>query len=1064
MKVEPSFFCDQDAPLISNFLLTIKDASDIVEAYRSRQIGEEITLIEELGGINGITEKLKSNRSTGLLSTEDHSERKSLYGVNKPQKEKKFSYCELCIEALRDRTLRVLILSGLVSLIFGATLDEHPQYGWIEGFAIIIAVAVVVNVAAVNDYQKQSKFNDLKKQNRDGKRVDLLRDGNWQTVHPKVLMVGDIIRLENGVTIPGDGILIEGSSVEVVESAMTGENENIKKLGFKEAVVLLQEFYKQNPELRDGTGDADRHHDVPSPVVLSGTNLAEGMGVMIVVAVGKNSAEGRIMELAGQAEVITPLMRKLNKLTETIAKIGITCALITTLSLYLRFGIEFAVGVRTSFDKSSDPTLLIKFFIIGITVLVVAIPEGLPLAVAISLAYSVKKMQKENNLVRKLHACETMGGADMICSDKTGTLTQNKMTVNEFWAGITCYSPEKNVLPQKVLKPESLYLIKEAIFTNTSAYIDPEKGQQGSKSEIALILLMQSIGHSDYIQTRQSFFSRFNKVFPFSSKRKRSSIIISKENNQKRAHLKGAAEIVLKSCNTYLNSEGETVMLNEESMNMITNVISNMTERALRVLALAYKDLTNTTDFESLDLNGFPAIENFGFTLIGFAGIRDPLRDEVPGAVRTCQKAGIKVRMVTGDNKATARAIAKECFIINSDSATVMEGKEFSELTGGTVCEECRTKVCPCPRNDTELKVTKTSRKIRNDVVANFEAFKEFVPNLAVLARSAPDDKYTLVTGLRQMGHVVAVTGDGTNDAPALRKADIGFAMGIAGTEMAKEAAGIILMDDNFNSIVRAVVWGRNVYDNIRSFLQFQLTVNLVAIISAVVGAITIQQSPLTSVQLLWVNLIMDSFASLSLATDPPSDKHLERKPHRRDDFIISRVMWKNIIGQAVLQLIIILTMVYAGEYFLPEYANDKSIEKNGEFVISGRLYTYKGYKDYKEKYDDPEIGPSRHFTYIFNIFVLMQLTNEINARKLRNEVNVFEGMLNNWLSISISLLTYALQVLIIYIGGYAFGVSLYALTGYQWLICLCVSLLSFVWRFFLLLIPNKVFPEVIFT
>jgi Ca2+ transporting ATPase len=1057
MKVEPSFL-DQEIPHISSFALTVKDAADIVEAYRNRSLAEDVKILEELGGSNGLIEKLNSSKTTGLLSNDDHQERISIYGRNKPAKEKKFSYFELCWIALKDPTLRVLIVAGLISLIIGVVLEDHPEYAWIEGFAIIVAVVVVVNVGAINDYQKQNKFNDLKKQNRKGKQITILRDGNWFSVHPKVLLVGDIVKLENGITIPADGVLLEGSDVEVIEAAMTGENENIKKCSIKEASSHLNNYLAEHPDAFEAAKEIDKHHDIPSPVVLSGTNLAEGIGEMIVIAVGKNSAEGRIMELATQEESETPLMRKLNKLTETVAKIGIICALITSISLYIRFAIEKATG--DEFDNGSDPAKLVKYFIIGITVLVVAIPEGLPLAVTISLAYSVKKMQKENNLVRKMNACETMGGADMICSDKTGTLTQNKMTVNEFWSGVTCYSMDKGTLPQKVLKPESLYLIKEAIFTNTSAYIDPTKGEQGSKSEIALILFMNVIGHGDYKETRQVYFERFNRNFPFSSKRKRSSIVITKEGGQRRVHLKGAAEIVLKSCKTFLTAEGETRMIDDESQRTISSIISIMTDRALRVLALAYKDLPNDIEIEALDENGFPSIENFGFTLLGFAGIRDPLRDEVPDAVKKCQSAGIKVRMVTGDNKATAKAIAKECHIITSDHSTVLEGKEFAEMTGGTVCEVCRTKICPCPRNEKERE--KSDKKIRVDVVDNFEKFKEIVPNLAVLARSAPDDKYTLVTGLRQMGHVVAVTGDGTNDAPALRKADIGFAMGIAGTEMAKEAAGIILMDDNFTSIVRAVVWGRNIYDNIRSFLQFQITVNLVAVISAMVGAIVVQQSPLTSVQLLWVNLIMDSFASLALATDPPSDKHLTRKPYKRNEFIISKTMWKNVIGQSCLQLIIVFGILFAGEYMIPENDTRSAIIKNGDFVGSGRNYHFDGEKDYYDKFRDPDYGPSRHLTFIFNVFVLLQLTNEINSKKLRDEVNVFERVFSNWLFIVIILGTYGTQALIVHVTGYAFSVSFYGLSGYQWLICFALSTLSFIWRLFLLLIPSEVFPEVI--
>ena len=392
-------------------------------------------------------------------------------------------------------------------------------------------------------------------------------------------------------------------------------------------------------------------------------------------------------------------------------------------------------------------------------------------------------MQKENNLVRKMYSCETMGGSDIICSDKTGTLTQNKMTVNELWVGGLFYNFEKKNSP-RFIKNDFLSLLRESIFLNTTAFIDPKKGQQGSKSEIALLLLMNSLGCSDYLEMRLNAFESFHKFFPFSSKRKKSSVVVTKDNNALRLHIKGAPEVVIKSCSHYLNADGSVVTLENEDTELLNTTINQMTERALRVLALAYKDMTKC-NLDLTDENGFPAVESNGLVLIALAGIRDPIREEVPDAVIKCQNAGIRIIMVTGDNKSTAKAIAKECNIITSDSQIVMEGKEFAELTGGTVCETCRTKDCPCPRN--KKLAEKEKKQLRKDTIGNFSAFKTFIDKLAVVARSSPDDKYTLVTGLKQMGHVVAVTGDGTNDAPALRKADIGFAMGITGTEMAKK-------------------------------------------------------------------------------------------------------------------------------------------------------------------------------------------------------------------------------------------------------------------------------------
>ena len=1060
MKIEP--IAESTDPLVSLFGVSLEDLLSIIQAYRERKLAEELELLEKEGGITLLEEKLKTSIKTGLSNSDDQSERKRLFGDNKRPKDRPKSYLELCWDALEDPILRILLVSGLISLIIGATLDSHPAYAWIEGFAIMVAVAVVVNVSAINDLQKQKKFNELKKQNNTGRLITLLRDGLWSSVHPKHLLVGDIIKIENGITIPADGVLLQASGVELVEAAMTGENDNIKKSSLEDSLKYKDYFVTNNPDVVERIKhiDEDHHHEIPSPIVLSGTNLAEGMGVMMVLAVGKNSAEGRIFDLVERVEELTPLQIKLKDVAIAVGKLGLYCALITVCSLYLRFIIEISSG-KLQWDSNQHPLLLVNYLITGITVLVVAIPEGLPLAVTISLAYSVKKMQSEHNLVRKMQACETMGGADQICSDKTGTLTQNTMTVSELWAGGLPIYMEEGGISNNLFQAEYLHLLKETICTNSTAFIDATKGNQGSKTEIAMILLLQTVGHSDFMETRTMYLERFHRIFPFSSKRKRSSIVISTEEGKRRVHVKGAAEVVCMNCTQYSTVDGKNEVLDEKSMSTIQSMITKMTEEALRVIALAYKDLDEAADIEAVDSEGFPELEKSGLTLIALIGIKDPVRTEVPGAVQECQRAGITVRMVTGDNKATAKSIAKECHILTKDSQIVMEGKEFATLTGGTVCKKCRTKVCPCPRNAKEAK--RLHQSLREDVVLNLEAFQSIAPNLVVLARSQPDDKYTLVTGLRELGHVVAVTGDGTNDAPALQRADIGFAMGITGTEMAKEAAGIILLDDNFKSIVRAVIWGRNIYDNIRSFLQFQLTVNVVAVVCAMVGAISIQQSPLTAVQLLWVNLIMDSLASLALATDPPTDEHLNRPPYKKTDFIVEKRMWKHIFGQSLAQITLMFLMMYAGEWFLPEFGTGKSILYNGNtgYVISGRSYHPDGTEDYESYLNDPSIGPSRMFTYIFNTFVLLQLTNEINARKLRDEVNVFEGLHRNKIFVAIWLFTFFAQVLIVQVGSYAFSVHVQGLTVQQWFICITFSLISLVWRLVLLLIPIRVIPTI---
>jgi Ca2+ transporting ATPase len=938
-----------------------------------------------------------------------------------------------------------------VSLILGSSISNNTGYDWIEGVAILMAVVIVTQVSAINDLQKEKKFARLQDENQRRKAVTVVRDGTRNIVHPTEVLVGDLVEIATGMAVPADCLLLLGNDVEAMEAAMTGESDHIKKkvlldcLGDKE----------QMTELLEKPDGKDHHHDVPSAFLLSGTSIAQGTGLMLAIAVGSLSAEGKLRDLAEAPDEETPLMQKLTKLADSIGKGGLVIAIITIIGLYIRFGLEM---IDREWDSSSDPMTLVGFFITGVTIVVVAIPEGLPLAVTISLAYSVKKMQKENNLIRRMFACETMGGANNICSDKTGTLTQNKMTVVRMFKAGGIVDFEQSASSGRIFSPEFFALLKESICTNTTAYINEKGEEMGYKTEIALVRLLLSSGHTDYQGIRTAYQSRPYKAFPFNSKRKRSSIVITvPETNQKRIHVKGASEVLLSLCNTVLDKDGMCSPLTPTAREDINNVIESMAEASLRTIALAYRDLSPNTDITALDEEGFPVVEKEDLVLLAIAGIKDPVRPEVPDAVLKCQGAGITVRMVTGDNEITARAIAKECHIIeNEEPGTVMEGKHFYEDIGGLICENCKDlEACTCTRDERKAK---DGQKVRVDVVKNLDRFKEIASSLRVLARSRPEDKYALVTGLKQLGNIVAVTGDGTNDAPALKKADIGIAMGIAGTEMAKEAASIILLDDNFASVVNAVKWGRNIYDNIRRFLQFQLTVNVIAVTCAVVGAFTIQQSPLTAVQMLWVNLIMDTLAALALATEPPTDEHLKRKPYNRKEYIVSRIMWKHILGQSLMQLLVLFVLMFDGENVLLEFQHGEEFMRNPQntdYVRSGRLYNLDGTHDYKDYFDDSDIGPSRHFTYIFNIFVLMQLFNELNSRKISNEWNIFHNSCKNptfWIVWVITLLA---QVLMVQVGSRALSVHKAGLTVEQWLISLAFAALPLVWRLPLLLIPS---------
>ncbi|XP_061470225.1 plasma membrane calcium-transporting ATPase 3 isoform X18 [Rhineura floridana] len=726
------------------------------------------------------------------------------------------------------------------------------------------------------------------------------------------------------------------------------------------------------------------------------------------------SAEGGEMEEREKKKASVPkkeksvLQGKLTKLAVQIGKAGLVMSAITVIILVLYFVIEtFVIDGKTWLAECTPVYVqyFVKFFIIGVTVLVVAVPEGLPLAVTISLAYSVKKMMKDNNLVRHLDACETMGNATAICSDKTGTLTTNRMTVVQSYMGDTHY---KETPDPSNLTPKTLDLLVHAIAINsayTTKILPPEKEgglprQVGNKTECALLGFVLDL-RRDYQPVREQIpEEKLYKVYTFNSVRKSMSTVTCMPDGGYRLFSKGASEIVLKKCTNILNSNGELRSFRPRDRDeMVKKVIEPMACDGLRTICIAYRDFPAGKEPEWDNENDIV----IDLTCIAVVGIEDPVRPEVPEAIRKCQRAGITVRMVTGDNINTARAIAAKCGIIQpGEDFLCLEGKEFN-------------------------------RRIRNEKgEIEQERLDKIWPKLRVLARSSPTDKHTLVKGIidstiGDQRQVVAVTGDGTNDGPALKKADVGFAMGIAGTDVAKEASDIILTDDNFSSIVKAVMWGRNVYDSISKFLQFQLTVNVVAVIVAFTGACITQDSPLKAVQMLWVNLIMDTFASLALATEPPTEALLLRKPYGRNKPLISRTMMKNILGHAVYQLIIIFTLLFVGEIFFD--------------IDSGR----------NAPLHSP---PSEHYTIIFNTFVMMQLFNEINARKIHGERNVFDGIFGNPIFCTIVLGTFGIQIMIVQFGGKPFSCS--PLNSQQWLWCLFVGFGELVWGQVIATIPTS--------
>ncbi|XP_070304028.1 plasma membrane calcium-transporting ATPase 3-like [Salvelinus sp. IW2-2015] len=705
------------------------------------------------------------------------------------------------------------------------------------------------------------------------------------------------------------------------------------------------------------------------------------------------------------------LQGKLTKLAVQIGKAGLVMSAITVIILVMYFVIETFVVQGREWLTECTPVYVqyfVKFFIIGVTVLVVAVPEGLPLAVTISLAYSVKKMMKDNNLVRHLDACETMGNATAICSDKTGTLTTNRMTVVQAYAGDQHFHkvPHPDQMNPKVLDTLVNAIAVNSAYTSKIMPPDKEGGlpkQVGNKTECALLGFILDLKR-DYAPVREQIpEEKLYKVYTFNSVRKSMSTVVQLPDGSFRLYSKGASEILLKKCSSIMAGGGDPRGFRPRDRDeMVKKVIEPMACDGLRTICVAYKDLPASPEPDWEDEAGIVS----DLICITVVGIEDPVRPEVPDAIKKCQRAGITVRMVTGDNINTARAIAAKCGIIQpGDDFLCIDGKEFN-------------------------------RRIRNEKgEVEQERIDKVWPKLRVLARSSPTDKHTLVKGIidstvLEQRQVVAVTGDGTNDGPALKKADVGFAMGIAGTDVAKEASDIILTDDNFSSIVKAVMWGRNVYDSISKFLQFQLTVNVVAVIVAFTGACITQDSPLKAVQMLWVNLIMDTFASLALATEPPTESLLLRKPYGRNNPLISRTMMKNILGHAIYQLTIIFTLLFAGENIFN--------------IDSGR----------NAPLHSP---PSEHYTIIFNTFVLMQLFNEINARKIHGERNVFDGIFHNPIFCSIVLGTFLMQFVIVQFGGKPFSCT--PLNVEQWLWCLLVGVGELLWGQLITTVPTSRLP-----
>ncbi|MBD5245945.1 MAG: calcium-translocating P-type ATPase, PMCA-type [Barnesiella sp.] len=863
----------------------------------------------------------QKNHYTGLTDAEVLESRKK-NGVNILTPPEKDSLFKRFLEKFGDPLIIILLIAGVLSV--GISCYEYFGLNqgagvFFEPIGIFIAILLATGLAFVFELKADREFALLNQVN-DDEPVQVIRNGNAMQVSKKDVVVGDIVILNTGEEVPADGELLEAVSLNIDESTLTGEPICHKTT---------------DPE------QFDSEATFPSNHAMRGTKIMEGHGVMRVLAVGDHTENGKVFEAAQiDDSVKTPLNEQLDGLGDLITKIsyGFAAAIIVG-----RLAMFF---ISTPFDWVPFLAYFLQTLMIAVTLVVVAVPEGLPMAVTLSLAYSMRRMLKTNNLVRKMHACETMGATTVICTDKTGTLTENQMRVykTNFFG-----NPSDDIL-------------YEGIAVNSTAQLDlsGEKPQVlGNPTEGALMLWLKSQG-VNYVDLKDAT-TRVEEL-PFTTERKYMATVVKSATGKTILYVKGAPEIIFGMCH---NTTGVTKQEIDAQLLEYQN-------QAMRTLGFAYQVVE---DGDKTIADNKVVAQNL--TFLGIVAISDPVRGDVPDAVKEVIDAGIKVKIVTGDTPGTAKEIGRQIGLWNDATDTdrnIITGVEFAELS------------------DAEL--------------------KERVGDLKIIARARPMDKKRLVEALQANNEVVAVTGDGTNDAPALKSAHVGLSMG-DGTSVAKEASDITIVDNSFSSIGRAVMWGRSLYQNIQRFILFQMTVNVAACLIVLAGAFMGTESPLTVTQMLWVNLIMDTFAAMALASLPPSQSVMKEKPRSREAFIINRPMWRSIIGVGGIFFLFLLGLLY---YF--EHTDITCLTQVGTAVI-GAKDTLTGYE----------------LSLFFTIFVFLQFWNMFNARAFETGRSAFhlKGC-SGFVMIALAIL--AGQILIVSIGGEFFNVE--PLKLIDWVIIIC--------------------------
>lgn len=837
--------------------------------------------------------EFSSDSTKGLTSNAVEKNREK-FGSNSLTKKKSESLLKRIWDASTEPMLLMLIAAGLIALavnIFRKVTGGEADF--LECIGVFVAIALSVVISVIMEGRSAKAFEALSKINSN-MTVKVVRNGKTVSVSSEDIVVGDVLLVSAGDKLPADGRLLSAVDLSVNESALTGESYPVKK----DADAVIDD---------EKLPLAERVN-----MLYSGTFVTEGQGKILITAVGDKTEFGKIAgELNGQSKSNTPLQEKLARLGKTITVMGVIAAAIVFISQVVSFATHGGLKIDTVMDA----------FITSIVLIVAAVPEGLPTIVAVSLSINIIKLSKQNALVKKMIASETIGCISVICSDKTGTLTENKMTVRYFY---------DNEVHENSADLTNDWLVHN-ICLNTSADLGDNGEFIGNPTECAMLNFFEASLSNDsemhrYKAERDDHETLF--LFPFSSELKHMTTI-SKVDGKIVSYVKGSPECLLPMCD-----------LSDDRLSQINTAIVAAEQKAMRVIAFAHKELDGLADYSEEAQH--KQMES-GMVFDGFVAISDPLRAEVSHAVKSCQSAGVGVKILTGDNIITAVAIAEELGLMTAGKIA-LEAKDIEEMTDAQLSEKL-TDIC-------------------------------------VIARSTPTVKMRVVKLLKELGNVVAVTGDGINDAPALKNADVGIAMGISGTEVSKEASDIVLLDDSFATIVKAVEWGRNIYENFKRFISFQLTVNIASVICVFVSVLMGLKAPFTALQLLWINIIMDGPPALTLGLEPNYSDLMSRKPTDRAENIISKNMFIRIFT----------TGIYVSIVFLCQY----------HFNFLGA-------------------APDEMGTVLFTLFVLFQLFNAFNCRELHTE-SIFKHLFKNKLMLGVVGLTFALQIIIIQFAGVFFG------------------------------------------